>query len=780
MLNMLNLKKLFAKVTTPSLIGRAGGESVLLIVLLACATHVRADEGMWLLGKTDPKAMAVARSLGLQLTDDQLYGEDGTSLKDCVVDFSDYCSGVIVSADGLLFTNHHCGYRAIQQLSTPEDDILGNGFVARSYAEERPAKDLFVKIWQRTVDVTDQVNHELDSIYAAKGKKLKAKEKAEIYNSYVRGILWGIAGRAEVQAEENGEEGIVCDCKAFYGGKTYYLNYYKQYSDVRLVFTVPQSLGKFGGDTDNWMWPRQTADFSVFRIYADSLGRPAEYSETNVPLHPKRWAKVSIDGFTQGDYCMTIGYPGSTSRYLSSYGIDERVNVTNIPMIQVRGIKQDIWSRWMRADRAVGIKYASKYASSSNYWKNSQGMNEAVQRLGIIDEKEKKEMDIRRWYSSSPELKKRFNTMFPALKKAYKARHNARYAAGFCNETFSRGIEIVALADLAGEYFSSRTTEEQRKAIDERMRAIYKDYDPRVDEEVMAALLENYAHQVSSRYLPRFYGDIRKKFKGDYKQYAHYVFENSRLTSLEKWEELRSMRLPVVNSSDPNMAGILGTDSVPDKAQLYKDPANIVAYETKRMVTSQIQKPLQESASVIAFNEDLLTRAVLEMEMDEPHYSDANFTQRMSFGIVSDYTNAGTHHDYLTTMPSLIEKIEKGKDNPDYAMQAEILALLKSGDYGRYADPKTRQLPLCFLTTNDITGGNSGSPMFNGKGELIGLAFDGNWDALSSDISFDSALTRCIGVDIRYVLWLMEKWGHADHLVAEIMRTPSPLLVGGE
>ncbi len=769
---MIMLKKLFAKVTTPSLKGRVGGESALLMALLLFTSVARADEGMWLLGKTDPKAMAVARSLGLQLSDDQLYGEDGMSLKDCVVDFSDYCSGVIVSSDGLLFTNHHCGYRAIQQLSTPEDDILGNGFVARSYAEERPAEGIFVKIWQRTVDVTDQVNHELDSIYASKGKRLKEKEKAEIYNNYIRGILWGIAGRAEEQAEKDGEEGIVCDCKAFYGGKTYYLNVYKQYSDVRLVFTVPQSLGKFGGDTDNWMWPRQTADFSVFRVYADSLGRPAEYSETNIPLHPKRWAKVSLDGFDQGSYCMTIGYPGSTSRYLSSYGIDERVNVSNIPMIQVRGVKQDVWRKWMRAERAVGIKYASKFASSSNYWKNSQGMNEAVERLGIIEQKKQKEQDIRRWYSQNDQLKKRFNTMFPTLKKAYKSRHDARYALGFCNETFSRGIEIVALAELAGRYFNVRTSEAERKEIDERMRAIYKDYDQRVDEEVMAALLENYAKQVRSRYLPRFYKDIKRKFNGDYKQYAHYVFATSQLTSLEKWEKLRSQRIPVVNCSDPELAGMLGTDSVPDKAQLYKDPANIVAYEMSRMVTSQIRKPLEASASAIAYNENLLTQAVLEMEMDKPHYSDANFTQRMSFGIVSDYTNVGTHHDFLTTMPSLIEKIEKGRDNPDYFVQAEVLALLKSGDYGRYADKKTHQLPLCFLTTNDITGGNSGSPMFNGKGELIGLAFDGNWDALSSDISFDSALTRCIGVDIRFVLWLMEKWGHVDNLIREIEKTP--------
>jgi len=742
--------------------------SLLLSLLIALSSSpALADEGMWLVGHTDPKAMAAARSLGLQLTDAELYGEDGTSLKDCVVNFSGYCSGVIVSGDGLLFTNHHCGLRAIQQLSTPEDDILQNGFVARSYAEERPAKDIFVRIWQRTEDVTAQVNHELDSIYASKGKKLKPQQKAEIYNDYIGGLLTSIAARAEVQAEKEGLAGIACDCKAFYGGSVYYLNYYRQYSDIRLVFTVPKSLGKFGGDTDNWMWPRQTADFSVFRIYADSLGQPVEYSESNVPLHPKRWARVSLDGYTQGDYCMTIGYPGSTNRYLSSYGIDERVNVSNIPVIQVRGVKQEVWKRWMNADRAVNIKYASKYASSSNYWKNSIGMNEAVKRLGIIDQKEKREQDIRRWYSADKQLKERFAAMFPTLKKNYRQRHEARYAQGFMSETFLRGIEILGIANAAYAYYNA-VNREARQKTDEAIAQLYKDYDPRVDEEVMAALLENYAKQVKSKYLPAFYKDIRKKYHGDYRSFAHDIFQQSQLTSLEQWNRMKVKKKATVNFSDKELADVLATDSVLDKDDFLKDPAEKMMIDILRMNKQMIRKVTDATGPVIRYNEDLLTQAVLEMEQDAPHYSDANFTQRMSYGIVSDYTNAGTHHDYLTTMPSLIEKIEKGSANPDYRVQAEVLTLLKNGDYGRYADATTHQLPLCFLTTNDITGGNSGSPMFNGRGELIGLAFDGNWDALSSDISFDSALQRCIGVDIRFVLWLMEKWGNANHLIGEI------------
>ena len=742
---------------------------LLLLFFVMSFSPASADEGMWLLGRTDPKAMAVARQLGLQLTDAELYGEDGTSLKDCVVDFGDFCSGVIVSKDGLVFTNHHCGFGAIQKLSTPEDDILGNGFVARTHEEERPAKGLYVKIWQRSEDVTEEVNAELQKIYAdeTKGHKLGRQREAVLYNQFLGTVLSRIASRAEQQAEKDKLKGIVCEAKPFEGGRVYLLNYYRQYSDIRLVFTVPQSLGKFGGDTDNWMWPRQTADFSVFRIYADKNGEPAEYNENNVPLHPKRWAKVSIDGFDQGSYCMTIGYPGSTSRYLSSYGIEERTGVTNIPMIQVRGVKQEIWTKWMRAERAIGIKYASKFASSSNYWKNSQGMNEAVQRLGIIEQKQQREQELRRWFSEDKARRDRFSRMFPTLYKGYKARHDARYAQGFVNETFYRGIELFGFARSAKRFAESHPN--YREMLEESMQGQYKDYDARVDEEVMAALLENYAQQVGSKYLPRFYGDIRKKYNNDYKAFAHDIFQQSKLTSYEGWYGLTHAKVRAAVTLNDSLEQSLADEKA--YQQYVSSDAVVRLYdELEQMVQNVITPVMRKVSSSISYNENLLTQCVLEKEMDQPHYSDANFTMRMSYGIVSDYTNAGTHHDFLTTMPSLIEKIEKGTSNPDYAMQGEILNLLKSGDYGRYVDPKTRQLPLCFLTTNDITGGNSGSPMFDGKNRLIGLAFDGNWDALSSDISFDASLTRCIGVDIRFVLWLMEKWGHADHLVGEILK----------
>ncbi|MBO4907116.1 MAG: S46 family peptidase [Bacteroidaceae bacterium] len=729
---------------------------------------VSADEGMWLLGRTDPKAMAVARQLGLQLTDEQLYGEDGTSLKDCVVDFSDYCSGVIVSADGLLFTNHHCGFSAIQRLSTVDDDILNNGFVARSHEEERPAEGIFVKVWLRTEDITATIQHQLDSIYATD----KDVDREALYAENIDMLLDTYALVKEQECEEAGQKGIVCDAKSFYGGTVFLLNYYRQYSDVRLVFTVPQSLGKFGGDTDNWMWPRQTADFSVFRIYTDSLGQPAEYSPSNIPMKPTRWAKVSLDGYQPGSYCMTIGYPGSTNRYLSSYGINERVNVINIPMIQVRGIKQDIWTRWMRADRAVGIKYASKHASSANYWKNSQGMNEAVRRLGIIEQKQQREQQLQEWFSANEQLNARFGNVYSSLEKAYSDRRESYSAMCFLNETFLRGIEIVRMAARAKALLmrSGNDRLESTPETEEFIREMYKDYDPRVDEEVMAALLANYSEQVGPRYYPAIYSEIETKFNGDYAAYARYVFENSKLTTLEGARSLLMAKVRWSNQVETaDSAELEEQNRSAFMARVDSDPAVQLYASVMIMVREEIAPTVMETEYTIQWNENLLTQAVLEYEQNQPHYSDANFTQRMSFGIVSDYTNGDIHNEYYTTMPSLIEKIETGSDNPDYAMQSDVLSLLKSGDYGRYADPTTGQMQLCFLTTNDITGGNSGSPMFNGKGELIGLAFDGNWDALSSDISFDPAMTRCIGVDIRFVMWLIDKWGRAENLVKEVV-----------
>ena len=707
-------------------------KKIILAALMAAGMlSAHADEGMWMLSKIDPKTAKVMKDLGLQLTPQQLYDPNQAgSLKDAVVDFGDFCSGVVVSPDGLVFTNHHCGFGNIQALSSTEHDYLKDGFVAHSFQEELPAEGLYVNFLQRTDDVTDRF-----------GDAIARNDKAAISR----------IGNEIMKEYQQKDSTLEYRLQPFYGGNAYYISSYKVYKDVRLVFTPTQTLGKFGGDTDNWMWPRQTCDFSVFRIYADKDGNPAPYSPDNQPYHPKRYAKVSVDGYQQGDYCMTIGYPGSTARYLSSMGIQMRMEQQNKPRIEVRGLKQDVWTKWMRAERAIGIKYASKFASSSNYWKNSIGMNKALKDLHVVSDKRKLEKQVTKWYKQDAHLKERFSLMFPTLKKNYASLRPAARTAMYFNETFS-GIELRRIAQqaerVANIAANTKLSDDDRKArlkqAEESLRSIMKDYDPRVDEEVMAVLLENYAKKLDKKYHPSIFETVKKDFKGSFKAYAHHVFTNTVLFKPNMMEQLEK----------------LGENFEQDPAFQYNESITRLA--------DKLNAGQGAGRNEIAWNEQMLTQAILEMDMDQPHYSDANFSMRLSFGSIMDYTAGGNHFDYYTNVQSLLKKVDEGKDNPDYEMEENIVSLLRKGDFGRYADRKTGEMQLCFLSNNDITGGNSGSPMFNGKGELIGLAFDGNWEAMSGDILFNPAMQRCIGVDIRFVLFLIDKWGHADNLIKEL------------
>lgn len=707
----------------------------LCATLCALSLISNADEGMWMLNRIDEKTAEAMKSLGLQLTPDQLYSTEHASLKDCVVDFGDFCSGVVVSADGLVFTNHHCGYGAIQKLSTPEDDILTNGFVARSRKEERPAEGLFVKFLVRTEECTGRIMRALNKVY----EEHPNESTAELDKQYTDSIM------AAVWEEfKKTNRNLDCQVRAYYENNAFYVSYYKVYRDIRLVFTATETMGKFGGDTDNWMWPRQTCDFSVFRIYADKNGEPADYNPKNVPLRLKNYARIAMDGYQNGDFCMTVGYPGSTSRYMSSWGIDERINAINVSTIQVRGKKQEVWKKFMDADRTVGIKYASKWASSSNYWKNSIGMNKAIADLGVIKQKQQLEDKIRGWYNGRKDLKNRFEDMFGKLEQAYGKRRDDVYAAGFFRETFMRGIELYRVAHMLNTMPQDADSTEA-DLIRSRMEAFFKDYDAKLDEATMAALLKNYREQVKERrYWPDCYNTIDSLYGGDEAAYAHDVFSKTICTSLDGVDKL----LADSTLRDTDL-GLLYADDIPTKMQ-------------------EISGRNRDASTTIDFNEHLLTQALLEMDQETPHYSDANFTMRLSYGYIQDYTANGTHHQYYTNAQSLLDKAAKQNEIEDYKLEDDIISLMNKGDWGRYADRTTGDMHLCFLSNNDITGGNSGSPMFNGKGELLGLAFDGNWDAMSGDISFDNNLQRCIGVDVRYMLFVIDKWGKAKNLIKEL------------
>ena len=699
----------------------------LLFALIATLSLsiARADEGMWTLYNLPNAVYETMKQENYELPYGALY-EGDDAIKNCVVNFGGYCSGVVVSPDGLVFTNHHCGFDAIRSHSTVEHDYMLNGFVSNSLEEELPNEDLFVSFMIEQKDITSLI----DSLGL---KKVEEGKRAHFIDSIENAMQKEIAQQ---------DSTLRVEIKPFYEGNQYYLTTYRDYPDVRLVFALPKSMGQFGGATDNWMWPRQTCDFSVFRIYVDpKTGGPAKYSKDNVPYHPKKWAPVSLQGYVPGSFSMTIGYPGSTSRYLSSYGIRERRDAINEPRYKTREVKQDIMIRHMRADEAVRIKYDSKYARSSNYWKNSIGMNKCIDSIGLIRQKAQFEQKIRQWQDSTGYLLGQLD--FDKLQQLYDKRLKAVRALTFFNETFGGSNT---------DEMTRRAVRSQNDALVKGKDGIFKkhyiefkdnsdewDYD--TDREILAALLKHYRLQVEAKYLPEFFNTIDKDNKGDYQKFVDNLYKRSKLMASKKI---------YIN-----------------KKSFQRDPA-VIYGQSLLSTVAEIRSDILETIDSIDIMERYLCAAKLRMEEDLPNYSDANFTMRLSYGQVGEYLLAGQPSGYYTTAESIVEKMEKADRIIDYEAEPIMKELLSVKDFGQYTDNTTGKMHLCFLSNNDITGGNSGSPMFNGKGELIGLAFDGNWDSLSSDIFFDKQLARCIGVDLRYVLYMMESWGKANRLLKEI------------
>ncbi len=693
-----------------------------LLPFLPFASH--ADEGMWTIYNLPPQVFEQMQAEGFQLSYNDLYfGEN--ALRNACVNFSGYCSGVVVSPNGLVFTNHHCGFEAIRSHSTVEHDYMLNGFFAKTYEEELPNENMFVSFMVDQEDVTPQL------------------EKLGFYSltDERQSILIDSLQNAMNDKVKRTDSTLHVNIDAFYEGNKFYATTYRDFTDLRLVFTVPKSMGKYGGETDNWMWPRQTCDFSVFRIYADpKTNGPAAYSKENVPYHPKRWAHVSMEGYKDGDFSMTIGYPGSTERYLSSYGIREMRDADNTIRAQVRGVKQEVMIRHMRADEAVRIKYDSKYAQSSNYWKNSIGMNKCIDSIGIINQKQEFEKRIVAWQDKTGYLKDSLD--FNKLSNWYAQRFEYRYALMNWIETFRRTNEFTTRALRLSNGMEVKGPKDKPKKQYVEFADNSNEWDEALDKEVFAVLLKNYKEHVAEKYLPAFYTTIHNKFNDDYTKYVDYLYKKSKI--MKKGKKLYFNKKSY--KKDPGV--LFGLDLLESQADL--------------------RNGLLENYDSINTQERYLCAAKLRMEQDLPHYSDANFTMRLSYGQVGGFELAGNPSGYYTTAESIVEKMKQADKNVEYYAEPIMHELLSAKDFGPYTDKTTGKMQLCFLTNNDITGGNSGSPMFDGKGRLIGLAFDGNWDSLSSDINFDSRLARCIGVDIRYVLYLMDRWGHTDRLLKEM------------
>lgn len=704
-------------------------KKLLLTLFFFSCLSAYADEGMWMLGQLNQKNRQLMKELGLIIPVSQLYSTDQPSLKDAIVSFGGFCSGVVVSEDGLVFTNHHCGFDAIQQHSSTGHDYLKDGFAARSRAEELPNPDLYVSFLIRTENVTGRI------LNAIAGNTDESQRRI-IVDSI------SIAIQNEVSEQDSILRGVV---DAYYEGNEYYLSVYKDYNDVRLVFAPPSSVGKFGGDTDNWTWPRHTGDFSVFRIYAGKNNEPSTYKPDNIPYHPVYSAPISLNGYEEGSFCMTLGYPGNTERYLSSFGIKERAEAINTALTDIRGVKQAIWKEAMNRNDSIRIKYASKYATSANYWKNSIGMNKAIKTLRVIEKKQATEQDLKRWIQEKPEERNKYLRLLTELELNYRNRFAAMRASAYFGEAFLNAPEIISLAYTILNFDFS----DDNIYVAQKVRELndkYKDLDLDIDKKVFVAMLEEYKNKVEPEFLPDIYQTIEKKYKGNYSKFVSNLYAHSKLTTPEGFKRL------VAKDSTYNFIEDPAIEFVLDLIVKFYDMGQSMDVTSKN----------------IEQNERLLNTAIREMNTTRNYYPDANSTMRLSFGIISGYSpRDAVKYNYSTTVKGIFEKVTRYKGDRDFEVQPELLDLLSKNEFGKYAD-SSGNMNVCFISNNDITGGNSGSGMFNDNGQLIGLAFDGNWEAMSSDILFEPNLQRCIGVDIRYMLFLIEKYGQAGHLIREL------------
>lgn len=688
-----------------------------------------ADEGMWALKELNKQNRERIKELGFQLPVETLYSETDPCVSQAVVIFGGGCTGITVSEQGLIFTNHHCGYSAIQQLSSVEHDYLKDGFVSQRMAEELPVPGLSVRYLKEMRDVSDHINSQI----------------ADITNEYDR--LAAADSIGQVLCDSVGQHSFqTADVIPFYNNNAYYLVVYEVFRDVRMVFAPPSSLGKFGGDTDNWMWPRHTCDFSVFRVYADAENRPAAYDVNNKPYKPRYVAQVSLQGYTEQDYAMTIGFPGRTERYLCSWGVRQMMEHTNKPRIEVRGIKQAIWKEAMQASDAVRIQYANKYAGSSNYWKNAIGMNKGLTRLGVIARKQAEELAFADWVAKDQPRVARYGEVLTLLEKGYTSTDKQTEALTYLNEAFSNGAEILRFTRwLQGFDVKGATPEEKERFLHDQVQPFFKDYVPELDQRVLAAMLRIVKLRVAPAYLPDIYQQIDKKYKGDYDRYAADLFKKTRVLDYDYVVEI---------VHDPKAY-----------AKLMKDPAHALSLSVM-LAIFDLEQQTADAALRVMKGDRLYLEGLRAMHPEKTFYADANFTMRLSYGSIGGYQPYdATWYTYFTTDKGILEKADP--DNDEFAVQPEILDLVRSRDFGPYANAKG-DLQLCFLTNNDITGGNSGSPVFDKQARLIGLAFDGNWEAMSGDIAFEPELQRCIAVDIRFVLFVIDKWGHCPRLIEEL------------
>jgi hypothetical protein len=703
------------------------------IIALTSSQNVRADEGMWipsLIGKNYDEMVR----LGLRLSKQDLYDINHSSLKDAVIQFGGGCTGEMVSEKGLLITNHHCGYDAIANLSTVERNLLDNGFWAHSMGEELPAAGVTALFLQRIEDVTDRV------------KRIVGNATGEEYTKRFEEI------KKEIEEKEGQGGKFVANVKEYFNGNQYFLLIYKRYTDVRLVGTPPKSLGKFGGDTDNWMWPRHTADFSMFRVYADENNQPKPYSVSNVPYHPKKHLTISAQGVKEGDYAMIMGYPGRTNRYEVSYGVDLAINVTNPAIVACRDLRLNIMKRHMDKDKSVYLKLTSSYSSIANYWKYYIGQTEQLKRLNVVSKKRDAEAKFMNWQRNNDQdatLMAQFSDAFAGYKPY--AKHAVFYGECFRASALARMASAMkplydAYERNHGRKLSADTLKKYKAMADGAYKASYKTFDRSTEKEMMAEMTKFFYQNVDKTQLPDIYEKVIFTTYGrSYPRYVDYVFSHTMFIDSNNF-----------NSFWKN----------PSYEKLKGDAAMQYAVSYINNYTKKYYPKIEKFSYKKAELAKEYVKELMQMNQGKLMYPDANSTMRITYGKVLSYEpQDGVEYNYFTTLDGLMAKYKPGDE--EFDAPKELIALYNNKDYGRYADADGT-LHTGFITNNDITGGNSGSPVLNANGEYIGAAFDGNWEAMSGDIAFDKKYKRTIVCDARFILFLIDKMGHAKNLIREM------------
>ena len=709
---------------------------IAFLFLISIAGNVLADEGMWLPSLIERLNINLMHQKGCRLSAEEIYSINNSSLKDAIVSLDHgSCSGALISEEGLLLTNHHCGFGEIQSHSSVEHDYLKDGFWAMSREEELPNPDKSVSFLIRIEDVTKRFT---DNLSDKMTEEEREKKVVEISDSIVNETIKDTHYEATV--------------KDFFDANNYFLFVYETFKDVRLVGAPPSSIGKFGGDTDNWMWPRHTGDFSLFRIYCGPDGKPAEFSENNIPYHPKHYLPVSLRDFDESDFSMILGYPGSTNRYMTSYGVKYEMEVTNPTRVKVRTKKLEILKEYMNTSDKARIQYASKYARSSNYWKYSIGQNKGLERLNVVAKKEALENEFLQWVESDSSRQAKYGEALPLIAKNYEDNLEAKRARQYIRETMLAGPELFYFAyrtSVFGKLLENHDMEDEMirsliKRMEDKTDDFYDDFNAGTDLKVASALTSMYFNDVPSRFYPTFFENVQKKTNRDFNKYLKKAYSKSFFSNEADFREFLRH---------------------PDLKKLQKDPiyqAGCSVFETYEKITREIDR----NSYYFKKGRRLYLAGLMEMQKDQNFYPDANSTLRLTYGNVKSYQpRDAVKYLYYTTIEGYLEK--EDPDNPEFYVPKRMKELITAKNWGQYANEEGT-IPTCFITNNDITGGNSGSPVINASGELIGAAFDGNWEAMSGDIAFEDELQRCICVDARFILWIIDIYAGATHLIDEM------------